>query len=159
MTERWDRVTDADVIVRLAGLEPIFVDGSLHVDEFHLIDKDGTTYRYFVPSMGRDHRPTPDTEFEVMVANHPFDGKPIDDLQSWEKESERFRREIQKTDGRHFHICRTGDRFAEVIEAMTIDPKVKAEVINQIIAIQRLAMTLNKGPGERGCSPHKLNRF
>ena len=116
--------------------------GSLHVDEFHVV-LDDRVYRYFLPCSMPEAVFGPEVEVEVS-----WDSPVTPDVSG-------ALTQVQRSI--HFDICREGDKFSDAIQRIEMDPAVKAELVNQIVAMQRLAMVLNT-PG-RALSPSKLNRF
>lgn len=122
----------------------IHAGGSLHVDEYHII-LGAKTYRFFLMCGSEVDALSPETEIEVgwetPAPSAVAPGSGLSDAQ----------RRI------HFDICRDGDRFASALERLDVAPGLKAELVNQVVALQRTAMVLNAP--DRGLSRFKLSRF
>ena len=132
----------ADLQEALAAEHHDRAGGSLHVDEMHVVI-DGRVYRYFLPVSEPDAKFEADTEVEVCW---------------WTKKTKDFPGELTRVQRQiHFDICRDGDKFAGAIARIDMDPIMRAELVTQVVAMQRVAMVANS-PG-RALSNSKLNRF
>ena len=152
MTTQWIKLAPEAAAVLRERLNALpdhchhFVGGSLHVDEFHVVDDDPaqTVYRYFVATSADSTRIESDTELEMAVE--------VEDASEAPQTAEDGRRR------RQLMLYRAYDSYRAEVEAMPCAPEVRAELLNQLTALHRMAVTLNS-PGKAVLSPAKLASF